>query len=118
MKKDFYTTSREGTKSFIVQRCLNVRGCYMALVEYGGGGRRSFIFIPKELGGKGWRKMADALWEAILEKGQELHGRGGVAQRPLVVVNHPQSRLYREVLVQQNMPSHSFGAAENADRGV
>lgn len=51
-KKNFYTTSREGNISFIVQMCSNTRGCYMTLVEYGGGGRRSFIyFYIRRVGG-------------------------------------------------------------------
>lgn len=37
--KDFYTTAREGARSFMGQRCSNARGRFMALVEYGGGGR-------------------------------------------------------------------------------
>lgn len=86
-KKDFYTTSREGTKSFIAQRCSNVRGHYMALVEYVGGGRSSFIFVPKELGGKLEENGRCAMGSSCEERA-ELHGRG-VAQRPLVVVNHP-----------------------------
>lgn len=61
--KDFYATSRESDRGFIVQRCSNAHGCYMALVEYGGGGRRNFIFILEERDDKGWRKLVDALRE-------------------------------------------------------
>lgn len=46
--KDIYSTMREGNHSFIAQRCSNVSGHCMALVEYGGGNRRSFIFIPED----------------------------------------------------------------------
>lgn len=45
-------------------------------MEYGGGSQRSFIFILEELRGKGWRRMADVLWEAVMEGGQEFHGKG------------------------------------------
>lgn len=48
--KGFYTTVREGNRSFIVQWCSNARGCYMVLVEYGGVSKHSFIFIPEEEG--------------------------------------------------------------------
>ena len=37
-KKDFYTTVREGSRSFIAQRYANDQAHYMAVVEYGGGG--------------------------------------------------------------------------------
>lgn len=35
----------------------------MALVEYGGGGRRDFIFMLEEMKGMGWKKMTVALRE-------------------------------------------------------
>lgn len=47
-------------------------GFYMALVEYIGGGRRSFIFIPKDRDGAGWRNLAVVLQEAGGEGGQNL----------------------------------------------
>lgn len=42
----------------------------MALVEYGGRGHMNFIFILKDKGGMGWRKLAEALKEA--GKGKEV----------------------------------------------
>lgn len=35
----------------------------MVLVDYSGGGTPNFIFVPKELEGKGWRRMAEVLRE-------------------------------------------------------
>lgn len=76
-RKDFYDTSREGDRGFISQRCSNAHGRYMALVEYGGGDKQNFIFIPEERGSKGWRKLADALREAGREGGHVGCNRGG-----------------------------------------
>lgn len=66
----------------------------MALVEYGGGGRRSFIFIPKDRDGMGWRKLEEVLREA---------GREGGPNRPsqpvMTVAQHqPHTRSYLEAL--------------------
>lgn len=58
LKKGFLNYFKEGTRSFIVQRCTH--GRYMALVEYGASGRCNFIVIPEE-DSMEWRKMADAL---------------------------------------------------------
>lgn len=70
--KELYATTREGDRSFIAQRCLNARGRFVALVEYGGGGRCNFIFISKDISedveGRGWRRLAVALREIILEE--------------------------------------------------
>lgn len=57
-RKEFYIAHCEGGRGFIAQRCSNFCGFYMALVEYGGGGRCSFIFIPADRDGVGWRKLA------------------------------------------------------------
>ncbi|XP_040986533.1 uncharacterized protein LOC121234599 [Juglans microcarpa x Juglans regia] len=38
----------------------------MVLVEYGGGGRRSFIFIPEGRGGMGWRNLMVVLQEVVI----------------------------------------------------
>lgn len=66
-KNDFYNTLREGARSFIVQRCSNASGQYMALVKYGNGGRHNFICILEAMDGM---KMACAL-----RKGSSLWGR-------------------------------------------
>lgn len=42
-KKEFYASLRDGNRSFIAQRCSNVHGHFMELVEYGVGGRQSFF---------------------------------------------------------------------------
>lgn len=52
----------------------------MALVEYGGGGRRNFIFTSEEREGKGWGRMEVALREAISKEEVVNHNRGGVLQ--------------------------------------
>lgn len=44
--KDFFKYSRVGSKSFLVQRCLNNHGRFLVL-EYRDGGWRGFIAIPK-----------------------------------------------------------------------
>lgn len=76
-KKVFYTTTQEGTISFIAQRCSNARGQYMALVEDGNGGERNFIFIPEVMDGLGWRKMACALREGGHNRGWSFFGADG-----------------------------------------
>lgn len=52
---------REGNLSFMAKGRSNVRGHFLAVVVYGGGARRSFIFIPKGEEGDGWQRMAGAL---------------------------------------------------------
>lgn len=59
--KDFYTSMREGNWIFIMQRLSNIRGQYLAVVEYGNGCRRNFIIIPEDKEGQGWRNMAGIL---------------------------------------------------------
>lgn len=71
----------------------------MMLVEYGGGGRRSFIFIPEETEGKGWRRMVEALLEFAYEGRSTSHNRGEAPMRPLVAALQLQKHSYREVLM-------------------
>lgn len=89
---------REGSSSFIAQRCSDAHGRYMQLVENGGGSRCSFIFIPEEMEGKGWRRMAEALWEFASEGRGISHNRGGAPMRPSVAMLQLQKHSYREVL--------------------
>ncbi|KAG6734605.1 hypothetical protein I3842_01G280100 [Carya illinoinensis] len=89
-KNDFYTTIREGSSSFIAQRCSNARGRYLAVVEYGAGGKRKFIFVPEEVG-YGWSKMGEALWELCDEKRKDGRLMGKLSNAK------PQS--YREALM-------------------
>lgn len=69
----------------------------MALVEYGGGSKHSFIFITKEEG-QGWRRLAGALWAAVIEGRGISQNKGGTTMRQVVVVVQPKKHLYREVL--------------------
>lgn len=95
-KKDFFTTVREGGRSFLVQSCSNGFDRYLALVEYGGGGRRNFIFVLEEEG-SGWRRLGEALWEFIYE-GRNIY-RGEVPMRPSMKRIQPQICTYREALL-------------------
>lgn len=94
--KEYHSAHREGVKGYIAQRCSNSRGCYMALVEYGGGGRQSFIFIPEYRDNRGWWKLAEVLRDVGREDEIARPSQPGttVAQHQ----NHPRS--YREALQQ------------------
>lgn len=74
-----------------------------------------FIFISEELEGKGWRRMAEVLWEFAKKGGNMSCNRGGVFLRPLVAVNQLQNKLYKEALVQITMPvqSHERGVEKS-----
>lgn len=71
----------------------------MALVEYRGGSRRSFTFVPEDTKGRGWRRMANALWEFTNEGRNLSHNKGEASLRPLVEASQSQHRSYREALV-------------------
>lgn len=77
--KDFYSTVHEGNHSFITQRCSNTRGRCMAIVEYGGGSRRSLIIVLDEVEGKGWEKMMEVLWDFVYKGKGMNHNRGKVS---------------------------------------
>ena len=51
---EFFKLLRVGSKAFIIQRRVNRFGCYLVVREYGRGGQRSSIVIPKDQEGKGW----------------------------------------------------------------
>lgn len=51
-------TSCLGISAFLAQRSSNAFGRYLTIFEYRGGRRNSLLNIPKEVEGKGWRKMA------------------------------------------------------------
>lgn len=40
-------TVHVGSRAFLVQRGLNKQGHFLALVEYGGGGRKGYLVIPE-----------------------------------------------------------------------
>lgn len=63
--RDFYTSTREGFRSFIALRRSNDRGRFLEVVVYGEGGHRSFILIPEDKGGRGWRSMREVMREAL-----------------------------------------------------
>lgn len=66
----------------------------MVIVECNGGSRRSFIYVPEEVAGKGWRTIMEVLWDFVNE-GRGLNLRDRV---PMVVVPQPQHHSYREAL--------------------
>lgn len=68
VKHGLFTSIREGSQSFLAQRCSNGRGRYIVVVEYGSGGRRNSVIVPEEKDGSGWRKMREALWELLQER--------------------------------------------------
>jgi hypothetical protein len=52
--KEFMKSSGGGNIAFIAQHWSNKHGCFLAVVEYGGGGRSGFPVILEGRGGKGW----------------------------------------------------------------
>lgn len=62
-KNEFYATSWDGSRSFMTRRCTNANGHQMAPMDYGGGGKRNFVFIPEGMEGMGWKKLVFALRE-------------------------------------------------------
>lgn len=106
--KELYATTREGDRSFIAQKCSNARGRFMALVEYGGGGRRNFIFILEDVEGRGWRRLAATLREIILEEKGATHNGGGCLQRLPEVRTSKQNQSYSEALVQSTVSVQSW----------
>jgi hypothetical protein len=51
---EFLKSSRAGSEAFIVQWCVIKFRRYLAIIEYGGGGRRGFVVILGGRGGRGW----------------------------------------------------------------
>ncbi|KAF5447553.1 hypothetical protein F2P56_033099 [Juglans regia] len=80
VKKDYYSSTREGYRSFIAQRCSNKRGRFLEIAVYAEGGRRSLILIPEEEGGRGWRRLREVLRKATL-LGRKSAGYGDDIQR-------------------------------------
>ncbi|KAG6700305.1 hypothetical protein I3842_08G105600 [Carya illinoinensis] len=111
-KTEFYAGHRVGDRGFIAQRCSNLQGVFMALVEYYGGGRRNCIFIPEDFEGLGWRKMVETL--------KEMEQDGGLtrATPAATLSEHPQwpSRSYKEALQQKNGKVLSLQQAGLDDR--
>lgn len=90
VKQEFYSSSREENMSFIAQRCFNSRGRYMALVEYGNGGRRNFTHFGS------FRQYRGE------EDGRGFEGgrnRGWSIREPRAMVNHLKTRLYKEAIL-------------------
>jgi hypothetical protein len=56
--KEFVKSSKVGNKAFIALHCSNKHGCFLAVAEYGGGGRKGLVVIPKGRCGRGWRGFA------------------------------------------------------------
>ena len=58
---DFTKHLREGSRTFMAQRCSNKHGRFLTVTGYGGGGRRSVVAIPEGYEGLGWEKFAAEL---------------------------------------------------------
>lgn len=95
-KEEKFATVKEGSSSFIARLYSNDRDCYIAMVEYGGGGRRTFIFVLEEEG-RGWKRMGEAVWE-LLPNGRFTHSNGAM-KRPKEVKVQLQHHSYREALM-------------------
>lgn len=52
--KEFVKSSRVGNVAFIAQHWSNKHGRFLAVVEYGGGGRSGFPVLVEGRGGMGW----------------------------------------------------------------
>ncbi|KAF5450040.1 hypothetical protein F2P56_030421 [Juglans regia] len=91
-RKVCYSAYRDGNRGYIAQKGSNSRGSFLALVEYSGGGRWSFIFISGERDGMGWRKLAVVVREVGNEcaQGRSLPSSSTVAL--------PLARSYMEVV--------------------
>lgn len=88
VRKEFYSVHKEGDRGYVAQRRHNSRGSFMALMEYGGGGYRNFLFIPKDREGRGWRKLVEIMREAAWT--------GGLVFQP---PQQPPFQSYREALL-------------------
>lgn len=106
--KGYYSAHRNGDRGYIAQRCSTSRGAYLALVEYGGGGRRSFIFIPEDRNGVGWRNLMVALQEVGGGDGSGLKKRSEFSQQS----NGEHRSSYREALLGRKEGSRDVKRAE------
>jgi len=73
--RDFCRTFRVGSTVFILQRRGNVHGKFLELSEYGYGGRRTSVILPKGREGSGWANCLAQLRR--LEKSFEKKATGG-----------------------------------------
>lgn len=111
-RKDFYLSRREGSWSFIIQRCSNNRGHFVEVAVYCDGGRNSFILIPKEVGSCRWSRMSEALREGLHVERSINGTSSGVLKRPWGDVAKEKS--YKEAL----LPAGTQGALRiGAGRG-
>lgn len=73
--KEFVEFLRMGIKAFIAQHGSHRFGCFLAVAECGGGGRRGFVVILEGRGGRGWLDFVLKL-QRFLEAFQMPYGRG------------------------------------------
>lgn len=66
-----------------------------------GGSRRGFIFIPEEMEGNRWRRMAEVLWDFVDEGRGSIQNRGAFI-RPSMAVLQPHA--YKETLIPSREP--------------
>jgi len=70
--KEFYRSSRVGSKAYIAQHCSNCHSCFLVVAEYGGSGQEGFAVISEGKGGRvGWVSLL--VWK-ILEVFQISYG--------------------------------------------
>ncbi|KAG6721097.1 hypothetical protein I3842_03G095600 [Carya illinoinensis] len=67
-KDEFYSSIREGSSSYLAQKCYNSRGRFLEVAEYKEGGGRRLIIFPEGDGGKGWKRLKEALGELLKEE--------------------------------------------------
>lgn len=56
--KEFVESLTVGVKAFIAKRRSIRFSCFVAVVEYGSGGRRGFVIFMEGRGGRGWSGFA------------------------------------------------------------
>lgn len=80
--KVFLKSSKVGSKAYIVQRCANIFGHYLAVIEYGNGGQKGFVVVPKGEG-KGWSGFVHELRKTI-ELSQTSSSEGKASSSPSI----------------------------------
>ncbi|KAG6684306.1 hypothetical protein I3842_12G056500 [Carya illinoinensis] len=104
-RDEFFSSRREGYRSFIMQRSSNSRGRFVKVAVYGDGGRNCCIIIPEEEGSNGWSKLREVLRES-LQIVKNSHGKPGEALKR----GGEKVISYREALLKEGTHAGSNGA--------
>ncbi|KAF5462212.1 hypothetical protein F2P56_018238 [Juglans regia] len=99
-KKDYIKTFSYGSSAYIAQRSSNAFDRHLAIVEYRGGGRRSIISVPEDVGGLGWRRLGLEIRE-MSDGGVKTAGEkyGREVPNHLPVQNNTSAKTYAEAVV-------------------